>query len=131
MLLFLILSAPVMQNYYEGDISFRVQIWGEVRSPGIYAVPPTTNIVEAISFAGGPTSRSDLTRVKLVSALRERNITFYNVEAYINGDKKNPPILDSGDLIYVPTSLSSRMWDFVRFVGIVAGAAYSIYRITE
>ncbi len=106
-------------------------MWGEVRSPGIYSVPTTTNLVEAISFAGGPTSRSDLKRVKLVKALRGKETAFYNVDDYISGKKRDPPILDSGDLVYIPQTFTSKIADFVRFTGIVAAIAYTIYRITE
>lgn len=119
------------QLSFQEDVLIRIQVWGEVRSPGIYSVPTTTNLVEAISFAGGPTSRSDLKRVKLVKALRGKETAFYNVDDYINGKKRDPPILDSGDLVYIPQSFTSRIADFVRFTGIVAAIAYTIYRITE
>jgi polysaccharide export outer membrane protein len=119
------------QFKFQEDVSIRIQVWGEVRSPGIYAVPTTTNLVEAISFAGGPTSRSDLNRVKLIKALRGKKTAFYNVNDYIDGKKRDPPILDSGDLVYIPQTFTSKIADFVRFTGIVAAIAYTIYRITE
>lgn len=125
----LIILAP--QITFQEDVLIRIQIWGEVRSPGIYSVPTTTNLVEAISFAGGPTARSDLKRVKLIKALKGKEMSFYDVNAYINGKKRDPPILDSGDLVYIPQTLASRIGDFVRFTGIVAAIAYTIYRITE
>jgi len=120
-----------LEDYMKGDISIRVQVWGEVRSPGIYAVPPTTNLIEAISFAGGPTSRSDLSRVKLVKALKDKQLICYDVKAYMEESKENPPILDSGDLVYIPQSLSSRVWDFTRFLGVVAGITWSIYMVAS
>jgi polysaccharide export outer membrane protein len=109
--------------------SIRIQVWGEVRSPGIYYVTPSTTIVEAISFAGGPTTRSDLSTVKLVRAIKEKQVAYFNVNDYLNAKKKNPPILESGDLVYVNQSFSSKVWDFTKFLGVVGAVAYYFYRL--
>ena len=110
--------------------SIRIQVWGEVKEPGIYYVTPSTNIVEAISFAGGPTSRSNLSNVKLVRAIRGKEVSFYNVNAYLSAKNKNPPILESGDLVYVNQTLSSRVYDFAKFLGVVGAVAYYLYAVT-
>jgi protein involved in polysaccharide export with SLBB domain len=125
---FFILGLPQNPFLVEGG-SVRIQVWGEVRSPGIYYVTPSTNIVEAISFAGGPTSRSDLSNVKLVRAIKEKEVSFFNVNDYLNDKEKNPPILESGDLVYVNQSFSSRVWDFTKFLGVVGAVAYYFYRV--
>ncbi len=125
---FFILGLPQNPFLAEGG-SVRIQVWGEVRSPGIYYVTPSTNIVEAISFAGGPTSRSDLSTVKLVRAIKEKEVSFFNVNDYLNDKEKNPPILESGDLVYVNQSFSSRVWDFTKFLGVVGAVAYYFYRV--
>lgn len=131
MIILYILIISQAQLRFQGDVLIRIQVWGEVRSQGIYSVPTTTNLVEAISFAGGPTSRSDLRRVKLVKALRGKKTAFYNVDDYLSGKKRDPPILDSGDLVYIPQTLTSKIADFVRFTGIIAAIAYTVYRIAE
>jgi protein involved in polysaccharide export with SLBB domain len=113
---------------FEGG-SNRIQVWGEVKSPGIYYATPSTNIVEAISFAGGPTSRADLSHVKLVRAIKEKEVTFFNVSNYLSGKEKNPPILESGDLVYVNQSISSKVYDFAKFLGVVGAVAYYLYII--
>jgi len=130
MIIFCLLVILNAQMRFQEEVLISIQVWGEVRSPGIYQAPTTTNLVEAISFAGGPTSRSDLGRVKLVKALKGKKMMFYDVNAYINGEKHDPPILDSGDLVYIPQSFTSRVVDFVRFAGIVAAITFTIYRIT-
>ncbi|MCK4572190.1 SLBB domain-containing protein [candidate division WOR-3 bacterium] len=130
MIIFYLLVILNAQMRFQEEVLISIQVWGEVRSPGIYQVPTTTNLVEAISFAGGPTSRSDLGRVKLVKAIKGKKMMFYDVNAYIKGEKRNPPILDSGDLVYIPQSFTSRVVDFVRFAGIVAAITFTIYRIT-
>ena len=131
MILLCLLTISNAESFLQEGVFIRVQVWGQVRSPGIYAVPTTTNIVEAISFAGGPTSRSDLGRVKIVKAIQGKEMIIYDVESFTKGEKRDPPILDSGDLVFVPQSLSSLVVDFVRFAGIVAGITWTIYRITS
>jgi protein involved in polysaccharide export with SLBB domain len=123
---FLIISLPQSQFMFEGG-SNRIQVWGEVKSPGIYYVTSSTNIVEAISFAGGPTSRADLSHVKLVRAIKEKEVSLFNVSNYLSGKDKNPPILESGDLVYVNQSFSSKVWDFTKFLGVVGAVAYYFY----
>ncbi len=126
---FLILGLPQTQFFSEGG-SIRIQVWGEVKNPGIYYVTPSTNIVEAISFAGGPTSRSDLSCVKLVRAIKEKEVSFFNVDDYLSARNKYPPILESGDLVYVNQSFYSRVYDFAKFLGVVGAVAYYLYRVT-
>jgi protein involved in polysaccharide export with SLBB domain len=124
----LILGIAQSQFLSEGS-SIRVQVWGEVKSPGIYYVTPSTNIVEAISCANGPTTSSDLSRVKLIRAIRGKEVSYFNVSAYLSGEIKNPPILESGDLVYVNKSFSSKVWDFTKFLGVVGAVAYYFYRL--
>jgi hypothetical protein len=123
---FLIIGLPQSQFMFEGG-SNRIQVWGEVKNPGIYYVTPSTNIVEAISFAGGPTSRANLSHVQLVRAIGEKEVSFFDVGDYLSGKNKNPPILESGDLVYVNQSFSSKIWDFTKFLGIVGAVAYYFY----
>ncbi len=126
---FLIISLPQQSQFvFEGG-SIRIQVWGEVKSPGIYYVTPSTNIVEAISFAGGPSSRSNLSHVKLIRAIKEKEVSYFDVSAYLSGKLKNPPMLESGDLVYVNQSFSSKVWDFTKFLGVVGAVAYYFYRI--
>jgi len=126
---FLIISLPQQSQFvFEGG-SIRIQVWGEVKSPGIYYVTPSTNIVEAISFAGGPSSRSNLSQVKLIRAIKEKEVSYFDVSAYLSGKLKNPPMLESGDLVYVNQSFSSKVWDFTKFLGVVGAVAYYFYRI--
>jgi protein involved in polysaccharide export with SLBB domain len=125
---FLILGQPLTQYLSEGG-SIRIQVWGEVKAPGIYYVTPSTNIVEAISFAGGPTPRADLSCVRLVRAIRGKEVSFYNVNDYLSAKNKNPPMLESGDLVYVTQSFSSKVYDFAKFLGVVGAVAYYLYRL--
>ena len=61
----ILLIALNAAGYEQPGIYVSIQVWGEVRNPGHYAVPPNINIVEAISFAGGPLRSANLNRVKV------------------------------------------------------------------
>lgn len=49
-------------------------LWGEVISPGAYALKNRIDLIEAISLAGGPTSMANLKRVKLVKKREKEKI---------------------------------------------------------
>lgn len=44
----------------------RVNVFGEVRTPGLYAVDPTVSLAGAIALAGGATDNGDLRRIRIV-----------------------------------------------------------------
>lgn len=46
----------------------RINVLGEVRSPGLYLVDPTVTLAEAIALAGGPRSPENLKRIRIVRA---------------------------------------------------------------
>lgn len=48
-----------------------VSVQGEVRSPGLYTLPPSSRAADAVKAAGGPTERADLTRVNLAAVLAD------------------------------------------------------------
>jgi polysaccharide biosynthesis/export protein len=43
-----------------------VYVFGQVRSPGAYAVPKTTTVLQALSLAGGVTELAAMNRIKIV-----------------------------------------------------------------
>ncbi len=57
-------------NFSSGDgCDLLVSVWGFVRNPGRYRVPCTTNLLDLLSYCGGPNDRSAevfLDRVKIV-----------------------------------------------------------------
>jgi protein involved in polysaccharide export with SLBB domain len=53
----------------------RVNIFGEVRAPGLYPVDPTVSLAGAIALAGGATEDGDLRRIRILregAELRQR-----------------------------------------------------------
>ena len=101
------LENGVIDRYYLGSkegLEITVHIWGEVRSPGLYKVRDTTNLLELISHAGGPTEYADLKKVKLTRT-RKRSPRFLiiDLESYLEDEEYDValPVLQPGDTIRI------------------------------
>jgi len=61
-------SASAASYYYiakPGELTMQVNIWGFVKNPGRYEVPSSTDLIQLISFAGGPVQYAKLDEVKV------------------------------------------------------------------
>ncbi|MCI0707127.1 MAG: SLBB domain-containing protein [Ignavibacteriae bacterium] len=66
-------TASAASYYYiakPGELTMQVNIWGFVQKPGRYEVSSSTDLVQLISFAGGPLQYADLSDVKLTRVYR-------------------------------------------------------------
>ncbi|MDD5230570.1 MAG: SLBB domain-containing protein [Candidatus Marinimicrobia bacterium] len=83
-----------------------VKIWGEVTRPGLYDVPIGTDLIELISAAGGPNSRANLSKIKVIHGSpddEESFVTTVNVKQYLtSGDLDKIPEIKPSDTIVVP-----------------------------
>lgn len=77
---------------------FRINILGEVRTPGYYIVTDVEKLSGIIALAGGETADADLDDVYLVRGGEEIEL---GSNAIYDADGKNLEI-ESGDRIYVP-----------------------------
>ena len=62
-------DSPRGARYYLGDqdeLLMKVNIWGYVRKPGQYMVPPDTDLISLMSFAGGPIEGAKIKSIKLI-----------------------------------------------------------------
>jgi protein involved in polysaccharide export with SLBB domain len=62
-------TAQAASFYYiakPGEITMQVNVWGFVEKPGRYEIPISTDIVELLSFAGGPKQYAKLDEVKII-----------------------------------------------------------------
>jgi polysaccharide biosynthesis/export protein len=89
--------------------SQRVQVTGDVRSPGPLAITdvPLT-LVDAITRSGGTTDNADLQRVRLT-----RHGRFYQLDAnglLDRGDISQNVMLEDGDIINIPDRSDSRVF---------------------
>jgi hypothetical protein len=66
-------SASAAAYYYiakPGELTMLVNIWGYVQKPGRYEVPSSTDLVQLVSYAGGPAEYADMEEVNLTRAVR-------------------------------------------------------------
>ncbi len=110
-------------------------IWGEVHSPGAYPFEAQIDLVEAISFAGGPTSSADLKKVRV---LRKGNpeglLRRVDLKHSVEEGNPSPFLILSDDTIIIPAKRPgalSRMWGFTREIIPLAGAAASVYLLVR
>jgi polysaccharide export outer membrane protein len=95
----------------------KVYIWGEVRSPGVYNLTSSPDLVELISTAGGPTSSADLTRVKVVRGI-ERKVVWFDMKRSMGRGELF--FLMPGDVVMVPTSFWSKTVNLIQAVTTLA-----------
>jgi hypothetical protein len=88
-----------------GEITMSINLWGYVRNPGRYEVPISTDLVQLLSYAGGPLAEADLGSVKISRVVR-REDGIRTVEFIVNlrhldklDDKARG--LEPGDTIFV------------------------------
>ncbi len=85
-----------------------VTVMGEIRNvnrentgPGRYALPGRIRLVEFVTQHGGFTDEADFTRTSLA---RDGETFTYNLsKAIFENDDSQNPILDAGDLVYIPS----------------------------
>lgn len=110
-------QAPTMvaaASFYKltkpGEYSITVNIWGYVRVPGRYEIPSDCDIVQLISFAGGPANHADVENIKLYrirpdsGISSKQDLTMINLEDILKS-KNRPMLLQHNDTIVLdPTS---------------------------
>ena len=68
-------------QYYLGDedeLLMKVNIWGFVRKPGQYMIPPNTDLISLMSFAGGPIEQAKIKSIKIVRSKNTTAVFVYN-----------------------------------------------------
>lgn len=80
--------------------TIKVFVYGEVRSPGGYAVSSLSSLFNALYAAGGPTANGSFRAIKLIRQSQTTPVDLYDFLLY--GDKKCDLPLQSGDVIFVP-----------------------------
>ncbi len=52
------------------EMTMQVNIWGYVVQPGRYEVSTGTDLIQLLSYAGGPTNDADIENVKVIRVIR-------------------------------------------------------------
>jgi protein involved in polysaccharide export with SLBB domain len=136
----------------EQHLQIVVYIIGEVSKPGEYRVSDNTDLVELISIASGTTEFSNIGSVSITrqksaylaaseanssagSADVDKEIIHFNVGRYLKSKTgPQPPRLQAGDVVYVPTN-KWKTWRTVaavlRDLSIVASTYFLYLRATD
>ena len=121
-----------------GELTMQVNVWGFVRNPGRYEVPTSTDLVQLVSFAGGPLQDAVLDEVKITRSLRRdagvtRREFYVDLEDLTQIDPVNL-VLYPGDTVFIDHS----SWLAVRDVftvlttaAVVTTAIVSVIRLNQ
>jgi hypothetical protein len=120
-----------------GEITMPVNLWGNVKNPGRYEVPISTDLVELLSFAGGPSGRATLDAVRIIRTVRRDNL-MRKVEFEVNLDEmqkldEKALDLEPGDTIIIEGG-NMDFRDYALIISTVAAvtaAIASIVRVTQ
>lgn len=94
----------------------KIFVLGEVKRPGVFAVEGETDIVEAISKAGGFTLDARQTNVLLIRGdINKPELALINIEKFLKGADLSQNIqLQRGDIVYVPASIIANVDRFFK-----------------
>jgi polysaccharide export outer membrane protein len=109
---------PSLEDVPVGSQDF--QVIGAVGSPGTYRISVATNVIEAISASGGPTSEADLSNVHLTRTVGQETVSWkVNLQDYLFAAQTSQNLeLLAGDTITV--GQRSGFWTTFRtVVGVV------------
>ena len=108
-----------------------VNLWGHVQRPGIYSIPSAYGLIDLISSAGGPLKTARISDIRIIR--KNQQVITVDVEQFLRtGNSDLLPVLQPGDTIFVPGSISdvvSRILGYARDIAIIANAIYFISRI--
>jgi polysaccharide export outer membrane protein len=106
----------------ENALMIRIFIWGQVGLPGVYEVPDGTDLIAALSLAGGPTDNAKLSEVRIIrSSATDSEVLKVNVKKYMeNGDTDLIPLLKPGDTVIVSGTVFHMFARFASFVSQLA-----------
>lgn len=88
-----------------------VYIMGEVQKPGAYEAPDSTNFLDILANAGGPTRFAETRHIKILTP--EGESILFDLQGYSEGMVTTKvPDLNPGDVIFVPekTDVNEKSW---------------------
>lgn len=120
-----------------GEITMPVNLWGYVKNPGRYEIPISTDLIQLVSYAGGPLADADLGAVKVTRVVR-REDAIRKVEYSVNLnhlDKLDDKALnlEPGDTIFIE-SVSLKIADIFNFIttaAIITASVANVIAVTR
>jgi len=88
-----------------GELTMQVNIWGAVQRPGRYEVPTSTDLVQLVSYAGGPNIDAAIDDVR-ITRLNKKEKDVIKSEYYVDLEKlstteESKLELNPGDTIFI------------------------------
>ncbi len=116
-------------------ILMEINLWGEVKQPGIYKVPGDIDLVSLLSSAGGPTDMAKMREVRVIRAYPQEGdprVMEVDLRRFIEtADASQLPNLYPGDTVYVPGNFRRYFSTSLGIAGSVAGIASAVALIYE
>jgi hypothetical protein len=111
---------------YPGAVLMPVNLWGAVHKPGIHHVPTQTDILNLVSYAGGPSERAELDRVAVKRRVKDQDTLIeYDLKKALSEPVKTPVLrLEPNDIVFIPPredGLSPSTMKTVIFISTVVG----------
>ena len=99
-------------------LSDNVHVFGEVKNPGSYVYGPNRRLLDYIGDANGPGRSAKLSDVRIVRGTAESPILLHaDANKAIHGKSSDGnPVLEPGDIIFVPSKFISDWRDAVQLV---------------
>lgn len=88
--------------------SIAITILGQVQRPATFPLQRDTRVSEALGLVAGPTELAAASRIRVVRQSGAKPQVFkVNLDAIRNGDLSSNILLEGGDIIYVPPTVSA------------------------
>lgn len=98
-------QAEYFNSNKDRRMTIQVNILSGVNRPGVHQFPDTTNLIDALSLAGGLTADADFEKVYLKRKVPGSKTKFetlkYDVTDLVSSDRDNYPLLQNYDTILV------------------------------
>tara|TARA_Y100000748_G_scaffold284200_1_gene265806 strand:- start:18155 stop:18628 length:474 start_codon:yes stop_codon:yes gene_type:complete len=112
----------------DGIVRIYINIWGHVKSPGTYLVYDGADLINTLSFAGGPLEGSNLRKIEIISKNKNES-QFVDLENLTSSDydiRLNP-----FDTIIVKQTLNNKLFSRSSVIQVFLQLISLIYTIDQ
>ena len=118
-----------------GELTMQVNVWGYITHPGRYEISITTDLVQLISLAGGPTADADMSQVRITRFLKtdagiSRGQYVVDLADLYRVNEANL-ILQPGDTIMIDQTSWVKIRDIIGIVTSVAVITVSVATVYQ
>lgn len=115
------------------EVTMTVNLWGEVPQQGVYVVATNTDIIQLVSYAGGPREKSNLEEVLIYRAsgrkdVKARTLKKINLREILEGNAPTVP-LAPGDMIVMKKLSEALTWQEILTI-VNTGATLAVLGVT-